>query len=402
MGSESEFSVVQSLDDDGEIETKLKSNGVYHVEDVSEKLVKIGGSAPSDSVMSDEGVGSTSPAVSKSQGLRKWRRIPRDLVKKTGSSFNSSENGGLTVSPGPKAMVNIGDSRVQPVFDAASAPRIRNEVGNLNGGVSVLSDDQQRNGRIGPGKKARGIKIKKEDSNLTVGSDSRSSNFVFVQGSGNTVASKGRQSSAFVKYDEESSDDACYADKHLKSDAKSDVSLPADKKGKQEGSMDQDPLVESVKGLHFAQVGFEREVQKWRDVGKDDPVVFDDPLHEVLELKDAKIFKLESMLNSGDIKTELEDRLMKIIQTEVEYTVIATTTKILTEGPLHEIKRDDLERKNVSWQEKQDEKLETKEDLKKLQNRVCKFNSCFIIMLILLFVTIYLQFSPQNVEVVPT
>ncbi|KAI3703754.1 hypothetical protein L1987_73949 [Smallanthus sonchifolius] len=388
------------MDDNGEIETKLKSNGVYHVEDVSEKLVKNGGSAPSETVLSDEGVGSTSPADGKSHGLRKWRRIPRDLVKKTGSSFSSSENGGLTVSPAAKAMVNFGDSRVQPVFAAASVPGIRNEVGDLNGGMSVLSDDQQRNGRIGPGKKDRGFKIEKEDSNLTVGSDSRSSNFVFVQGSGNTVASKGRQSGAFAKLDEESSDDACYADKHLKSDAESDdVSLAADKKGKQEGSMDRDPLVQSVEGLHFAQVGFEREVQKWRDVGKDDSLVFDDPLHE---LKDAKILKLESMLNSGDVKTELEDRLMKIIQTEVEYVVIATTTKILTEGPLREIKRDNLERKNVSWQEKQDEKLETKGDLKKLQNMVCKFTSCFIIMLILLFVTIYLQFSPQNVEVVST
>lgn len=144
-------------------------------------------------------------------------------------------------------------------------------------------------------------------------------------------------------------------------------------------------------------------MQKLREVAKDELLTFDDRLHEILELKDAKILKLESMLNSGDVKTKLEELLMNIIQTEVEYVVITAKTKVLTEGPLLcEVEHDDLPQTNVSSHTKEQrvEKFETKEDLKKLQNRVCKFASCFIIMLILLLVTFYLQFSPQNVEVV--
>ncbi|KAK1417971.1 hypothetical protein QVD17_27107 [Tagetes erecta] len=388
MGSESEVTVVRSINDElnlgkfEESESELKSN----VEDE----IKIGGSS--------------SPALSKRQGLRKWRRIPRDLVKKPGY-----EDGDRTAVKTAAVNVNS-DSGVEAVFDAAA--RIRHEVGHFNGGSLSLTDDHERNGGVVPGKKARGLRIQNEKSNSTLGSESQSFESVFLQG-GNASVSNGRKSDMFGKHDAESSDDAGFADnKHLndearivlmKSDAESDdVSLAAaDNIGKQEGSVDLDPLVESVKRLHFAQTGFEREVQKLRDVEKADLLTFDDPLHEILELKDAKILKLESILNSGDVKTKLEDRLMNIIQTEVEYAVITAATKVLTEGVLNEVEADDLQQTDVSSHAKeQDEKLETKEDLKQLQNRVCKFTSCFIIMLILLLVTFYLQFFTQNVEVV--
>lgn len=150
--------------------------------------------------------------------------------------------------------------------------------------------------------------------------------------------------------------------------------------------------------LYFA------EVLKWRDVGKDDSLIFDDSIHDILELKDAKILELESTLISGD--TELEDLLKKIIQAEVEYVVITTTTKSLTAGPLCEIKHN-IQLKNVSSQDmqgpkKQIEKLETQEDIKNLQKSLRKFVTRFMIQLILLFVILYLKFSSQNVEVVPT
>ncbi|KAD6453952.1 hypothetical protein E3N88_08658 [Mikania micrantha] len=319
MGSESELILIKQLDNLGETETKLKSNGLYHVEDANEQL------------LAEIEIGSSSPAVNKSSGLRKWRRRPRDLVKKTGSSLTSRENGDPTASLVHNSAVHVNDDPlIQPGFATgpnsgqsdwssfvASGPRVINEVSYLTGGNSVLPDDQQRNGGSGTGKKARGFNMENENLNSTMGSDSRSSNFVFLQDI---------QSGIFGKHDEESSDDGHYADKpsneeapnvFIKSDAESeDASLAADESGKHEGSMDEDHLVESVKELHFAQVEFEREVQKWRDVGKDDPLTFDDLLHEILDLKDSKILKLESVLNSGDITTKIDDLLMKMIQTE--------------------------------------------------------------------------------------
>ncbi|KAL8264228.1 hypothetical protein R6Q59_022358 [Mikania micrantha] len=185
-----------------------------------------------------------------------------------------------------------------------------------------------------------------------------------------------------------------------------DVSVAVDDISKDEGSMEHDPLVESIKDLHFAKEEFNREVQKWRDVGKDDPLIINDPIHEIIKLKDAKILKLEQALSSGGIRTEVDDCLMKIIQADVEHVVLSTTTKILTEGPLCEMK-DNLQQKHISLQDlqatkKQEWNLETKENLKKLQNRVSRFTSCFMIQFILLLVTLYLKFSPQKVEIVPT
>ncbi|KAM0029412.1 putative WPP domain-interacting protein/3 [Helianthus debilis subsp. tardiflorus] len=310
---------------------------------------------------------------------------------------------GSNSTPVRQVMLNVnGDDSVQP--DTAAS--------DINGDdlVTGLADDHQRNGRMGPGKKSRGVEIDKEDSNenLSVGvlgSDSGRSNFVFVQGS-NTVASEGRQSGVFAKHDEEFSDDKDLNEEaqvaSVKSEAESDeASLADDNIEKHEGSMEHDPLVLSIKGLHSAQEEFEREVQKWKDVGKDDPLIFDDPILEILELKDAKIFELELALSG--VKTELEDCLMQIIQADVENVVITTTTKRLTEGPLREIKHN-LQQKYVASQGVQatNEKSETKEDLKKLQNRVCRSTSCFMIQLILLLVTLYLKYSPQSVEVVPT
>lgn len=236
MGSVSEVAVIRSIDDDeelgkfGESESKLKSNGEIKI-------------------------GSLSPGVSKRQGLRKWRRIPRDLVKKPGY-----EDSVRMVSSAFKGAVNVnGDNGVEPVFDAASGSRIRNEVGNLNGGSLSLSDDHERNGGVAPGKKARGFGIEKEKCNSTLGSESQSFESVFLQG-GNTVVSNGIRSDMFEKHDAESSDDKRLNDEArivlMKSDAESDdASLAADDVGKHEGSVD---LVEAVKGLHFAQAGFER------------------------------------------------------------------------------------------------------------------------------------------------
>lgn len=164
------------------------------------------------------------------------------------------------------------------------------------------------------------------------------------------------------------------------------------------------------------------EVQKWRDIGKNDPLICEDPMHELLEFQDAKILELESVLTSEDTKTELEDTLKKIIQAEVEYVAIKTTTESLTAEVKHNLHQknvssqkldtaedvkkqqngENIPSQNMQVSKKQAEQLETREDVKKLQKRVSRFTSCFFIQLILWFVILYLKFSPPNVEIVPT
>nr|XP_043628688.1 uncharacterized protein LOC122600096 isoform X2 [Erigeron canadensis] len=227
------------------------------------------------------------------------------------------------------------------------------------------------------------------------------------EGCNTFVTSQGRQSgSGVVNYDEEYSDDNRLSDADFDHVLPKDVAAEKFWKVKEESTgKHEDDLMESFKGLDFAHKEFEKEVQKWKDIGKDDPSIFDDSIEDMLELKDAKILELESALISGD--AELQDLLKKIIQAEVEYVVITTTTKRLTEEPLCEIKHN-LQRNYISSQEmqttkKQGEKLETTEDVKKLHNRVCRLTLGAIIQLMLLLVTLfYLKFSPKSVEVVPT
>ena len=148
------------------------------------------------------------------------------------------------------------------------------------------------------------------------------------------------------------------------------------------------------------------EVQKWKDVGKDDPSIFDGPILNMLERKDAKILELESTLTSADTEAEFEDHLKKRIQVEVEYIVISTRTETLTSELLREI-RHNLQLKNALSQDiqppkKQAVKSETQEDVKKIQNRMWRSTTFLMIQLILLLITLYLKFAPQSVEIVPT
>nr|GFA24924.1 WPP domain-interacting protein 2-like [Tanacetum cinerariifolium] len=147
-------------------------------------------------------------------------------------------------------------------------------------------------------------------------------------------------------------------------------------------------------------------VQKWKDVGKDDPSIFDYPILNMLERKDAKILELESILTSPDTETEFEDYLKKRIQVEVEYIVISTKTETLTSELLREI-RHNVQLKNALSQDfqppkKQAVKSETLEDVKKMQNMIGRSTSFLMIQLILLLITLYLEFAPQDAEIVPT
>ncbi|KVI02389.1 WPP domain-interacting protein 2-like isoform X1 [Cynara cardunculus var. scolymus] len=377
------------------------------------------GMSPYQTVMSSK------EDVIKLQELKKWRRKPRELVKKTGSNLDGRKNGDFSESddsiPSINTMVNVnGNSPVSNVLyddsglgglpdsdtkedsensedhssrssTAASAPRKKHEIISLNGrnsGISSVPGDQQRNGLIGTSKKARGFKMEMENSYSSMGSDSRSSNFVFVQGT-NSIASKGKQRGWFTN------------DKHLNEEAgfinyaefvdvsqeevEAENSWEVKEENKHDGSVDLDDAVaKSLTGLDSVQEKLIREVQKLKEVGKDD----------------SKISELEFTLGSEEVNMKLEDLLKKIIQVDVERVVLITTS----ERNWHEIKLI-LRQKDIEASAKKEalnSKMETREDVKKLRNRVCKFTSCVMFQFILLLVTLYLQFSSHNMEIVPT
>lgn len=257
----------------------------------------------------------------------------------------------------------------------------------------------------------------------------------------NYVANKSRQSGNSAKCDEEYSDDAQYADRLLSNEAEPEDVAQEDAAGKDswevkeekvekhEGGFDQDALVESITRFDSAIEELQREMQKWKDIGKDEPLTLDDSIHDMLELKDAMITELESTITSGNTKTDLDDLLKEKIQAEVEIVALTTTTKNLITGPLHEMKLSSqpknlqaekletnedvnkLQNKVLKKHETEDvkklqnkvlKKQETEDDLKKLQSRMCRLSSCLLIQLILLFVTFYLEIPSHKVELVPT
>ncbi|GMP51989.1 hypothetical protein CsSME_00017989 [Camellia sinensis var. sinensis] len=228
---------------------------------------------------------------------------------------------------------------------AASVPKSRHEVQSMEGnardknrmktlGVKTLVNStqkgQQGKSRIETSKKARGerVKIEKENSHSSMESDSRSSNFVFMQGTNNMMTSNGRQSGRSMNYDGENSDEAQGGEQNLGEELlskenlgefedQSQEDLAADltwevKEEKVEhhrSSTDRDPLVECIYTLQSAQ----EELEK----------VFDSSTQErslptEFASVDSKIIKASSadLLDSGDItrSAELESQLVTLKQ----------------------------------------------------------------------------------------
>lgn len=243
----------EELGNVGESEIKLKSNGVCHVEDVNDSSNR-----------------SSSTSVNK-RGLRKWRRMPRELVKTPGSKIDSRNNGDLGDSLVRDSMVNVngnsklhhGDSGLgdhsvlatradsenseDQSIRSSYAPRTRPKISNSNGGnsaISVHSGDQKSNHQTGSIKKLRGFNIEKENS------DSNMGNFLFVQGTTNSVATKSKQSGNSTKNDDDElvnneaeSEDVKQEDAE---EAKDSWEVKEEKIEKPEVGFDQDALVESI------------------------------------------------------------------------------------------------------------------------------------------------------------
>lgn len=187
------------------------------------------------------------------------------------------------------------DDRSSKSSTAASAPKARNDLPTVlghvreknrmkNTGGRNLSNLAQRvpqgMGKTESSKKHRGerIKMEKENSYSSMESDSRSSNFSFMQGA--TLASNGKQSGRSMSYDGENSDEAHAREQHLSDDVQTGCSkvnvgevedfsqddLAADvswgvEGGKSENnrfSNDEDPLVESILSLQSVREALEK------------------------------------------------------------------------------------------------------------------------------------------------
>ncbi|XP_044475813.1 WPP domain-interacting protein 2-like isoform X2 [Mangifera indica] len=387
MDLESECSALESVEDNEVVVTpgavshvdddSIKNNGSCSNDklDVSEshdandiervsnhgKGVGLGSVQPSDSpplaMKSSAGV---SPPMTKGYGLKKWRRIKRDVVKDVGTSVDNSKilKRGLSGSANPtkpvhmssaEAMQNSEDSvgsinvmknvgsldgfatrgtsldsrfavgspfmagtdsensedRSSKSSTAASAPKMRYELlatpsyagekksmKNLSTKSSSNSTQrvQQSMSQTESSKKPRGekVKIEKENSHSSMESDSRSSNFVFMQGAF-SVTSNGKQSGRSMNFDGENSDDAhaCEQGEEVqtgftkgKAGEAEDCSLDdlaaglswdarGEKSENHHLSTDWDPLVESILTLQSVQEALEKEVQKFGEIGKD-------------------------------------------------------------------------------------------------------------------------------------
>ncbi|GMY30725.1 WPP domain-interacting protein 1-like [Fagus crenata] len=152
---------------------------------------------------------------------------------------------------------------------AREKSRMKNISGKSSGNSAQKS--QQGKGRIEGSKKARGerVKIQKENSHSSMESDSRSSNFVFVQG----ATSNGKQSGRSMNYDGENSDEAHASEQQFSQEfqqddfgAHSSWEAKEEKSGNHRLFTDQDALVESIFSLQSVQEALEKEVQKFREI----------------------------------------------------------------------------------------------------------------------------------------
>lgn len=286
MDLKSECSELESVEDNDAITpetllnvsgTNIENNGhcrVEHDDNLRVEMKEDGDDEVTESinsspltVQSPEGsIGSSPPSVAKGYGLKKWRRIRRDVSQEGGSNADSSKilKRGLSNSQNssqnlrkPVGSIGVSDdgTRMTEVFvtimkavvtpnnlavgpssaaenredhgsnssTAGSAPRLsyeapvvvenawdhKNKMRSLSGknlGNLFQRVQQHGKGKLATSKKPKGerVKIEKENSHSSMESDSRSLNFVFMQAA-NSWTSNGRQS---TNYDGENSDEA--------------------------------------------------------------------------------------------------------------------------------------------------------------------------------------------------
>ncbi|KAL3643220.1 hypothetical protein CASFOL_014035 [Castilleja foliolosa] len=437
----------------------------------------------------------------KGKGLKKWRRVKRDAKNDAGGGeivmthellnsdvssskhmryYERKQKSEGSVSSTNAVVLNFDDLGLgwDPTFaagtdsensedrsskssTAASAPNLKNEMPIIISG-SMRSFSGKNMGHQGTGwagKKARGeqrVKIAKENSHSSLESDSRSSNFLFMQGTYST--GNGIRDERLKGYDGENSDEVQGSDEQQVTDrhrggvygeegyeslskegggvADSSSEVKADRSENRGSSSDQDPLEEPLFALQSAQEALERVVLEFQEINKD--VTVDDSVSEIgtdciddeHETSFSRAVQSEAVETGySDTETEVEDLFKQKIEAEVEYMTISRTVQNLRVAALDQItmleeqialaseQTQILDKLGVAENkaaviEKEAEKLEkicgdiaSASELKKIQNGVFKYSSCVVLQLVLLIVILeffIFHLSPSGVGVVPT
>ncbi|KAI3456737.1 hypothetical protein Pfo_013400 [Paulownia fortunei] len=321
-----------------------------------------------------------------------------DAVVRSLDGFALLDGSGLGFGPPFAAGTDSENSEDQSSKSstAASAPKIKHEIPVIVGfsrdksRIRSLSGKnlthsvqrgQQGKGRIETTKKARGerVKIEKENSHSSLESDSRSSNFVFMQGTYST--NNGIRSEMPKDYDGENGDEVQGGEQevtdghrggygrggegkyeHLSpEDVVADSSWEVkEERSENHGSLrDQDPLVESIFALQSAQEVLEKEVLKFKEISRD--ISVDDSVSDLCtEFIDVEQ-KLQNTSSerlpygdgvqtfsravqsevveteNRDVETELEDLFKQKIEAEVEYMAISRTVQKLRVAAVDQI-----------------------------------------------------------------
>lgn len=162
------------------------------------------------------------------------------------------------------------------------------------GGKSLNSSAQRaQQGRvqIESSKKHRGdrVKVEKENSYSSVESDSRSSNYVFMQSP--ILTNNGKHSGRSMSHDGENSDEVHASEQHYSEEVQTGYNkekvgeaeffsqddfladlpwkLKGEKNKNRRSLKDQDPLFESILNLQSVQEALAKEVQKFGEIGKE-------------------------------------------------------------------------------------------------------------------------------------
>ncbi|XVF76937.1 hypothetical protein PTKIN_Ptkin14bG0000300 [Pterospermum kingtungense] len=221
----------------------------------------------------------------------------------------------------------------------------KNQMKTLTGKTGGNSSQrvQQGKGHVESSKKPRGekVKIEKENSHSSMESDSRSSNFFFMQGPF-SVTSNGKQSGNSMNYDAENSDETHEGQDQSSEEVQTaygkeksgevenfppnnlaaDLSWEAkEEKGENHRhSPDQDPLVESILALQSVQEALQNELQKLGEIGKEPTSLHDDSVsinsihvdpasagQEILETSSTDQLVSESIRKStsGSLETQV-------------------------------------------------------------------------------------------------
>ncbi|KAJ0251378.1 WPP domain-interacting protein 1 [Hirschfeldia incana] len=487
MDLESESSALESIGDNGliqqtSINTADDDNNGKSLDQgsFSDDSVKLVSTTSGDNETSVKALsfGSQSPVLSKGRGLRKWRRIRRDLVKDTSGNMENSKvlKRGLSgsaaahshgnkqmlfqsleteqESQGSVGSVNMlksdGFEMLRSGFDDA---RFMAGIGFSAGVVGLGKDDdrssksstpvivssggQRGKGRVENSKKHRGESVEKENSHSSLESDSRKPSGSLIMNHKGMVGDEADMNGETSKRND---------------DAEGEESI----NNNNGFSEELDPLTEAIDGFLTLQEALEKEVQQYRDIGKETMPEHHEGASEVsspgseivslvntveqleikleetksmLEVKESHIRELESTTNQnkrslggtrnvyGGTETVVEEIFRQKIEAEIEYLIysrsidkLVEAQEALAEEQANETlnKLDKVQTKAASLrnraQDLQNGGIETSGSIRK---RACKITSCFLIQLVLLL-TVALVFMSQlvpessDIVVVPT